>query len=425
MSPRYTSVAPSAARLTESLRDIGYDFCSAIADLVDNSIAAGANDIDVVVEFAGAASLVYVRDNGEGMRPNGISEALRFGSRRSYSSGDLGRYGLGLKTASLSQCRSLTVLSRRTLERPTVHAKVLDLDLIAEFDDWLVVEAGSTSNVRRCKGLLKDNTGTVVLWEKLDRVVPEANASGAWASRRFERLIEKTGAHLSMVFHRFLEGSLGRAPVSIQVNGVKMSPWNPFAVSESGTVELGEERFELASGDFCGTVRLNRYILPNRDKFSAPGEFDRMSGPLKWNRQQGIYVYRSNRLVQWGGWAGLRSIDEHTKLARASLDFDTDLDTAFNINVSKMRVSIPPQLKVMIERSVAELASLASDSYRKSPEGKNRGQKRDVVLDKDAAREIGISLKSAALQAGEFDAFRKIVDLLKSDMPDIAESLGL
>ena len=111
---------------------------------------------------------------------------------------------------------------------------------------------------------------------------------------------------------------------------------------------------------------LQRFVLPTRDEFSSLEEFERYSGPLNWNRQQGIYIYRADRLVQWGGWNGIRGIDEHTKLARASLDFDTDLDSVFNINVAKMRVTLPPQIRQMMDRPINELCSYADDRYRKA-----------------------------------------------------------
>src|SRR5215469_13339969 len=137
------AITPSAARLTESLRDIGYDFPAAVADIVDNSVMADATQIDVQIEFAGEDSYVSIADDGEGMTPNGLIEALRYGSRRSYGRSDLGRYGLGLKTASLSQCRSVTVVSCRRAIGKTVTVRTLDLDLIAEWDEWLVVEPPS------------------------------------------------------------------------------------------------------------------------------------------------------------------------------------------------------------------------------------------------------------------------------------------
>lgn len=427
MSRSTFSVTPSAARLTASLRDIGYDFSAAVADLVDNSIMAGASRIDILIEFDGEDSRVFVADDGVGMTPNGLLEALRFGSRRDYEDGDLGRYGLGLKTASLSQGRRLTVVTRRAHEKKLIHARQLDLDLVIEFDDWLVIDPQRTETISRARRMLEDSRGTVVVWENLDRVLPEKNASGGWSRRRMENLVKKTEEHLSMVFHRFLSCDTNVGEFAITINGKKLQPWDPFALNEKHTKELPVQRFEIVYGEVSGWVTLRRYVLPGRDRFSSQTEFDRLSGPLKWNRQQGLYTYRANRLVQWGGWAGIRSIDEHTKLARASLDFDTDLDEAFNINVAKMRVAVPAQLRHMLERPVNELCVLADDAYRKT--SKRQG---DRVVDSRSQGqpsasmpEVGLALKAAAAQVGEYPALRKIVARLREDMPEIATSLGL
>jgi Histidine kinase-, DNA gyrase B-, and HSP90-like ATPase len=423
--PRRTAcVTPSAARLTDSLRDIGYDFSSAIADLVDNSITAEATEVNVVIEFDGEASRVFISDNGRGMTVNGLTEAMRFGSRRKYGTGDLGRYGLGLKTASLSQGRCLTVVTRTSTGRRMIQTRQLDLDLIAEFDDWLVIEPDRTEVIEKARNLLEDAPGTVVIWEKLDRVVPSKNASGGWARRRFEMLQQKANEHLAMVFHKFLSGEVGGERLVITVNGQKLVPWDPFARSEAATEELVEQVFEIEHGDAIGEVTLRRFVLPGRDHFSSTAEFERMSGPLKWNRQQGLYTYRAGRLVQWGGWAGVRSIDEHTKLARASLEFDTDLDEAFNINVAKMRVSLPSELRHMIERPINEVCSLADDLYRKSS-GPKGERDRHISDSFSAGMDVGLALKTAAIDAGQVGALKRIAAQLHKSEPQIAKGLGL
>lgn len=427
---RHVVVQPSAARLTSSLRDVGYGFSSAIADLVDNSLAAGASRVEVEIEFAGAESRVLIADDGCGMTANGLAEALRFGSRRVYGLGDLGRYGLGLKTASLSQCRTVTVASRWQGGKRT-SVRQLDLDLIAEFDEWLIVDPGRTATVKRSLEFLDRGFGTVVTWDNLDRVLPEKRPEGGWAKRRFDSLIRRTGEHLGMVFHRFLEGDHPSGKVDIVVNGEKIRAWNPFAPRESATVTLPEQVFELTFGEVTGTVRLSRYVLPARDSFSSLAEFERMSGPLKWNRQQGLYIYRVGRLVQWSGWAGIRGIDEHTKFARAALDFDADLDTAFNINVAKMRVSIPPQLRQMLQRPINELCLRADDSYRKTAQSQanlpvhRQASPAPPTRTSAASATAGLALRSAALQAGQYEALRSIANILREQSPDLARVLGL
>jgi hypothetical protein len=222
----------------------------------------------------------------------------------------------------------------------------------------------------------------------------------------------------------------------ITVNGEKVEPWNPFAPGEPARTELAPQRFEIAAGASVGKSMLQRYVLPARDQFSSPVEFERLSGPLNWNRQQGLYIYRADRLVQWGGWNGIRGIDEHTKLARASLDFDTDLDSAFNINVAKMRVTIPPQLRQMLERPINELCGWADDIYRKTslravPEDRSgNGERRSPAVgsgtNADAGMEgTGLALRAAAMHAGEYESFLRIVAALRQLAPAVAETLGL
>ena len=244
----------------------------------------------------------------------------------------------------------------------------------------------------------------------------------------------KTAEHLGIVFHRYLEGTEDRDLV-LTVNGEKVQPWNPFALGEPVRAELALQRFEVVVGDVAGMVTLQRYILPARDQFSSVEQFEKLSGPLNWNRQQGLYIYRASRLVQWGGWNGIRGIDEHTKLARAALDFDTDLDSVFNINVAKMRVAIPPQIRQMLERPINELCSHADDRYRKTSRRTAKDQSLDTAVQDEkfadpepstsAANDTGLALRAAAMQAGEYEAFRRIVTVLVQQAPDAAERLGL
>jgi hypothetical protein len=425
---KLTSAAPSAARLTSSLRDIGYDFVSAVADLIDNSISAEATDVAVEIEFAGPDSAVFIADNGCGLNPRGMTEALRFGSRRSYGSGDLGRYGLGLKTASLSQARRVTVVSRPA-DRKRVLWRSLDLDLIAHFDEWVLAENPRDHAVARSEEMLGTGTGTVVVWQNLDRVLPASGAQGGWAKRRFEVLVDKTKRHLAMVFHRFLTGENNAPRITIRVNGDKVHAWDPFVRREPGTQQLSTQQFELESAEGVGAVELRRYILPGKKAFSSLDAFEDAAGPLNWNRQQGLYVYRENRLVQWGSWGGTRGIDEHTKLARASLDFSSDLDEVFNINVAKMRVSVPAQLKQMLDRPVSELCILADRVYRRhdgdaADDADATAEHDDAAPVSGALSEVGLVLKSAAIQCGQYDGLKKVMKVVRDQHPELARGLG-
>jgi Histidine kinase-, DNA gyrase B-, and HSP90-like ATPase len=423
-SARSFEVPPSAARLTSSLRDIGYDFPTAVADLVDNSIAAGATRVDIELVFDGPQSYVSIADDGSGMTANGLLEAMRFGTRREYGLSDLGRYGLGLKTAPLSQCRSVTVVTRRSLVNRLITRRTLDLDLVERWDSWMIVEAAPTAPVEQAIDRLQDGPGTVVIWEKLDRVLPEKNVDGGWAKRRLLTHASRLTQHLGMVFHRFIEGTAGRASLTISVNGEKVEPWNPFATAEPSTQHLPVQSFEIKIGEVSGEVSLRPYVLPSRDRFSSPSEFERLSGPLKWNRQQGLYAYRADRLVQWGGWNGLRAIDEHTKLARAALEFNTDLDSVFHINVAKMRIAVPSELRQMLERPVHELCIRAGEAYRKAGRPGHR-ESAGTTAKSAPTFAAGIALSSAAMELGHMSALREIVELLRGRDPELVKALGL
>lgn len=420
-------VTPSARRLTGSLRDIGYDFLSALADVVDNSVAARATRVDVDIVFNGSASYVSIADNGIGMTDSMLHEALRFGSRRDYALGELGRYGLGLKTASISQCRVVTVLTRHAPRNRRISSRTLDLAHIEATDRWEVVGPPAGSVAFDLVDLLWESPGTIVVWEDLDRVLPTKNPEGGWARRRLDQLAIRSRDYLGMVFHRFLEGTAERdLDLVITVNGEKVDPWNPFAPLEDERLEMQALAFEVPNGETFSSVRLHRYVLPPRGRFSSHAEFERLSGPLKWNRQQGLYIYRADRLIQHGGWSGIRAVDEHTKLARASLDFQTDLDTMFQINVAKMRVSVPPEVRTLLERPVHELCHRADAAYRGDALSRKTEKKPDPakVPDSGSTRTIGAAIMTAALNSGEIEAIGRIMMNLREARPDLATALG-
>jgi hypothetical protein len=190
---------------------------------------------------------------------------------------------------------------------------------------------------------------------------------------------------------------------------------------------LPERKFEIAAAGQHGYVRLRSFVLPSRDLFSSHSEWERLAGPRKWNRQQGLYIYRSNRLIQGGGWCGIRAIDEHVKLGRAALDFDTDLDGVFQTNVAKMRVLLPTELRTQLEKPIAELCRAAESAYRRE-EGTARTPSTPTArIDRrrvPRCDEIGIALMTAALEAGEYESLQIIMEQLQESAPDVAESLG-
>ena len=422
-------ITPSASRLLSSLRDVGYDFVTAIADIVDNSLAARATRVDVRIEDSSPNPRVIIADNGEGMTRSRLVEALRLGSRRDYESDDLGKFGLGLKTASLSQCRRIVVVSRHSPQRYRVASATLDLDAMASDDRWLLPPTDQQYADEIGAEWLIGSTGTVVAWERLDRVIQSDEPLNGWDRRRLTKLIDSTACHLAMVFHRFLEGVRGRRRVRITVNGRKLQPWNPFAPEERYSRRMPAQRFELAADGSRGEVNMRGHVLPTRDQFSSQDAFERMSGPRKWNGQQGFYVYRNNRLIQSGGWCGLRAPDEHTKLARIAIDFPSSLDPLFNVNIAKMRVALPGDLRVLVERAVLDVVKSAQASYRgplkviHPPTGKSSAETK-ASRPSPLFMELMVALRAAALVTGQSKALSKVLGRLCRDAPDLASSIG-
>lgn len=353
------TVIPSARRLTESLRDIGYDLEGAIADLVDNSIDANARRVDIRFVFEGADSYVVVSDDGIGMRPSELDEAMRYGSQRQYAHGALGQFGLGLKTASLSQCRRLSVASRSG-ERGRLSIRRWDLDHVAERDAWVLQSPTPRDCRAELRGPLAGKSGTVVLWERLDRILNLRRPEGAAAQRALENAARDVGTHLGMVFHRHLSGEAG-SRLTITINGAPVAPWDPFARSERHTQVLPLQQLELEPGV---VVEVQPYLLPHQSRFSSIDAHQAAGGPQRWNRAQGFYFYRRDRLIQGGGWNRLRTMDEHAKLARVAIDLPMGHEHLFQINVAKMRLVIPVELRPALRTVASAVVARAQRSYR-------------------------------------------------------------
>ncbi|MDQ3690416.1 MAG: ATP-binding protein, partial [Chloroflexota bacterium] len=347
-----------------SLRDIGYDLPSAVADLVDNSIDAGARTVSITVCRKGASSFIRLADDGVGMTERVLDEAMRYGSRRAYRSYDLGKFGLGLKTASLSQCRCLTVATRTTA-KGRIRIRRWDLDHVREADAWELERLVSSECPSYLVEPLRDRPGSVVLWEKLDRVLAYSRPEGEFASRALEAAATQIAEHLSMVFHRFLSGENARGKVRIVFNGEPLRPWDPIARSEREVKRLAEQQLPLEYGGETHWVRVCPYVLPSQIEFSSSDAHAAAAGPKRWNRQQGFYIYRGDRMIQSGGWNRLRTTDEHSKLARIAIDIPPSLESAFQTNVAKMRVVLPEEIRPTLRVLAAGVVACAQESYRR------------------------------------------------------------
>jgi hypothetical protein len=370
MGKKNHELIPSARRLITSLRDMGYDFASAVADVVDNSVEAHASKVNIEVRTDGDESWVRIQDNGRGMKPAQVREALRYGAAGSYDEQKaLGKFGLGLKTASMSQCQHLLVASRSNAGRPDISAYAWDLEHVLATDSWEILEVGREEHSDHLREPLLSHTGTVVLWRRLDRILGYKHPYGGMLKKRLEIMCRELEEHLAMVFHRFIAGEDDLRKVRISINGSVVKPWDPFVRGEKATRKLPPVVLQYDHDGMQGCVAIEGYVLPHQEEFSSPAAHAAAAGPMRWNRQQGFYIYRAGRMVQGGGWSNLRTMDEHTKLARVGVSFDPRLDEAFRINVAKMRVQIPRQLREQIELAIAPVVKAAQTAYRRSVVG--------------------------------------------------------
>ena len=440
--PTIHEVIPSAARLVKTLRDVGYEFPAAVADLIDNSIAAKATRIDITPRFNGGDPWIRITDNGDGMSPSGLNEALRYGSHRDqYEDDEMGKFGLGLKTSTHSQCRRLTVATKQNKSGP-IEAREHDLDHFEQTDRWEIRSIPPHEQPPLLtQPLAAHDSGTVVVWRRLDRLLAYRNPSGSWAKTGFYRRIDELERHLAMVFHRFLNGEvLGRPALEIFLNKSQIEPWDPFCRQEEYTEALPSTTFDIPVGSRVGQVHFHPFVLPNRHRFSSPENYLR-AGRGRWTDHQGLWIYRANRLIQTGGWSNLRTRDEHTKYARAALDFFPDMDDAFKIDIAKMRVVLPDTLRESIDGGLTTLLRRANELYRagagdvpprrqrkrkKSRKKKPWGSAVDEPTPQVSAltKRIGESLVTAATNIGEQQALDKIRRELSKIDKQGADALG-
>lgn len=347
-------VAPRASALIHSLRDFGYSTPAAIADLVDNSISADAKNVNIDVVEQGAAAHIVVIDDGTGMSGATLIEAMRLGGTgplRQREERDLGRFGLGMKTASLSQGRMLTVITKVVGEEaPTIRR--WDLQHVAKTEEWSLLTDTSDTGAQYIASIADRPHGTAVIIEDLDRPA-FTNAAGVERQKIYAKTLRSVHDHLAMVFQRFLQQG-----IVITVGSSALSPWDPFLTGLSDV--LPSEPFP----DAGGRIVVTPFILPHHSKLT-PEQHEDAAGPAGWNAQQGFYVYRGGRLIVSGSWLNLgMKKEEHFKLARIRVDLPNTLDSTWQLNVVKSRVAVPGALRGDFERIALETRRAAAEVYR-------------------------------------------------------------
>ena len=345
---------PIPSVLIESMRDIGYSFESAIADIIDNSITAGAKHIQIEVRSE-VNPVVAIIDDGYGLSRDQLIAAMRMGStdpREQRSLGDLGRFGLGMKTASFSQCRRLTVYSSQS---GVANAFTWDLDYVVKMNSWSVIEQTKFHELNFYQAF--PSTGTVVLWEKIDRL-GQQSSSGKNPTSSFERLVSDAEKHIALVFHRFLAGEPSCPKVDITLNGRQIEPLDPFNKKHSATI-LGPE--ELLPGG----VVMQAYTLPHRKKYSSQKEYEKYGLRGGYQRNQGIYLYRAKRLIIHGTWFNLAQKTAITQLCRVRIDIDNTNDEDWKIDIKKVSAQLPEEARATIRRLLTRLSSPSKGVYKR------------------------------------------------------------
>lgn len=348
---------PSASSLSASMRDLGYSLETAVADLVDNSISADAGLVEIFCDMTQATPILAVIDDGRGMSAEDILVAMRHGAanpKKERSSRDLGRFGLGLKTASFSQCRRLTVAS---VQNGKASAAEWNLDLIDERDDWIVsilddAEVAALPFLDRIKG-----TGTMIVWRSLDRLFEDE--TGTKRDEIVNEKLDVVGRHLSLVFHRFLAGEFRGRKLRMFVNGHPIQPFDPFCRSNTATQWLPEEIVRV--GD--QSVSMQPYILPHHSRLSAV-EYDFYQSRSDFISNQGAYIYRGGRLMAWGDWFRLIPKGEATKLARVQIDFPNSLDESWTIDIKKSRARPPYAVRERLRQIINVISNRSTTVHR-------------------------------------------------------------
>lgn len=352
---RVVEIPPNPSPLIESIRAIGYSLSTALADLVDNSITARAKTIQILSNLEAPDFKIGILDDGVGMTEGELLEAMRLGSRsplEEREQSDLGRFGLGLKTASFSQCRMLTVVTRT--KGATAIAQ-WDLDRIAESNKWQIQVLDNPVSIPWME--LLGERGTLVVWEKL--VLGTDDGDSGRKTSDFVRQMDEARSHLELVFHRFLSGEPGRRSVSILMNDRSLEPFDPFHSKHPATIAGPKERIRVAHKD----VLVQAFTLPHHGKVT-PAEWDRYGRTEGYLRNQGFYVYRERRLIIYGTWFGLARQTELTKLARVRIDMPNVLDGAWKIDVKKASAQLPLPVRSRLRRIIEPLGAASRMVYR-------------------------------------------------------------
>jgi len=363
------SAVPSAYNTISSNRSIGYSMASAVADIIDNSISAGAGNIELIAPSLTDPEL-YIVDDGCGMNQHELDIAMTFGGaincQETRAKNDLGRFGMGLKTASLSQCTKLEVISKKD---GVLLGGCWDLEYIRKNDTWNYIVIPTDECKKKIKDTFLDEekviSGTAVIWSHFDRL----RESSTNKYDEFSNQMNNTCKKLSLIFHRYLTGEDGINKIKISYNKNVLHPIDPFLKGE--IAEVAKEKVIPLNDD---VITVYCHKLPYPDKLTKEqlnkAQLEDGSTLLE---TQGFYVYRNKRLIDYGTWFGLASKKDKTKLSRIQIDIPNTLDSVWSLDIKKSR-AIPPEkirsdLKQILDNNAIKSKKTYTTRARKKESG--------------------------------------------------------
>lgn len=393
---------PDPEFLIKSIAEQGYSLETSLADLIDNSISANADKVEILVDANEVPFILFIADNGNGMSEDSLKKNMQFPSNSSAnvrSSLDLGRFGLGMKTASFAQTRKFTVISR---EKGTQKyaARTWDVDYLTSIKKWkIIVNSDEEVNnliqkyVKLSKGFLKEfedyKPNTIIVWHglyKYESYIDEKNRKIALQTE----INDVTNEHLSIVFHRFMESKIN--PLKIRVNNLIIDPFNPFPTYYADFRSIPYKHKNLTND----TLKIEGFVLPSRSiNESRQGESPWTTKNRSLMDMEGIYIYRSNRLIRFGGWNGIIKNSSKLQLARLLVEVGNNSDHLIHLNVAKSQIKIPFELKraffnyidVLSKEAIKELYNTGNEEFS----GK-KNQYKDQLFEKKSTSK-GVQLK--------------------------------
>lgn len=383
------NLPPNPSKLMEGLRDTGYDFNTALADIVDNSVDAGATKIDVYIKMDGdGEKLVMVSDNGCGMDKETLMDGMTYGSTRGDDDPKrLGKFGLGLKTASTAFCRKLSVITRHTSDVELLKA-TWDLDHVVKVGEWeLLLEKVADFEKEYLNKTASNSSGTLVIWDNIDRLLKEYKSPGGkYEQKALKKIIDDFQEHASMIYQRYLDPKDDRArTIEINLNGNSIDPWSPFFESELETEIVADETISVEIDNGKETkFQIRAFVLPRRENFS--NEEAAKAAKIN-NDNQGIYIYRENRLIHPADWLGMYTKEPHFSLLRVEFSFSHELDEAFQVDIKKSQIILKEELYDFIHKQfIPAPRSAAEERYRTGK--KKRVQKKSENAHEESNRNI-------------------------------------